>query len=195
MAAKITRMTAELYILLVEAWHKNSVRMCDPDKSIDTLEWRLFEDAQTAWYQGPGRSWMYISEIDSGGNANMHVLNLDGQEAVQIPEARQVMREMMQEFNLKRLSLFIASPLVKIAHAAQVIGFSHEGRMRDAAQYGGRTVDVEVFGLTRPEIEDGTGKKKRKRKRRSRRKGKETKCRKTLDTKKVVKSSKTTPSS
>lgn len=173
MAAKITRMTAELYVKLVEAWHKNSVRMCDADRGLETLEYRLFNDGRTVWYQGPGQSWMYISEIAYGGNANLHVLNLDGQAAVQVDKVRPILQEMFREHALQRMSIWIPSPLVRIAHAAQQIGFTPEGRLRDAAIYSGRLVDVEIFGLVRSEIEeDKKPSKKRKRTRRGRRRTK-----------------------
>jgi len=168
MAARITRMTDEAYLKIVEAWHKNSSRMCDPDKRLEVLDYRLFNDGQTQWYQGPGQSWMYISEIVPGGNANFHALNLDGQAAVQVEVVRLILKEMFVENDLRRMSIILPSPLVKIAHAAQQLGFKHEGRMRDAAMYGGRLVDAEIFGMTHIDIDDGKH-KKRKRKRRSRR--------------------------
>src|SRR3990167_1858624 len=169
---KIQELSLEMYSQIKEAWASNAERMQDADRDAGLVDYLLFEDGgDSQWYQVEGhRAWLFVRNVVPGLSASLWALNMDGPAA--LPGARAVLGEIMSEFGLQRLTVSIPSPLVKVAHAAQQLGFKHEGRLRSAMVYSGRVVDADIFGLVAER--EGTpseGKKRRRRRRRSRRKG------------------------
>ena len=161
-------LTPEIEDLLQEAWLQNGPSMADADRPVERLAQLLFEQSATVWYQGPGKSWVYLTEVTPGSNANMHALNLDGWPAVDVVLVRKLLAEAMQENNIHRLTIAIPAPVAHIAIAAQKLGFKKEGMLREACIFNQAPTDVTVFGLLRPDVFGPPP--KRRRRRRSRRK-------------------------
>ena len=172
---KIQELSLELYGQIKSAWAANSERMQDADRDGAVLDYLLFQDGgDSQWYQVEGhRTWLFVRNVVPGLSASLWALNMDGPAA--LPSAKITLDEIMSEFQLQRLTVSIPSPLVKVAHAAQQLGFRHEGRLRSAMVYNGRVVDADIFGLTLNEgnttPSQGTNEtpKRRRRRRRSRR--------------------------
>jgi hypothetical protein len=162
---RMKELTPELYDLLRLAWTKNGHNMADGDRDLKVLDRHLFDEIDTRWYQGPGKSWIYLTNIVPGQNAAFHALNLDGWAAVDVPLVRKVMYGAMQDHDLRRMTIVLPAPLTEIAKAAKKIGFSREGRVRDGAVMNQKFVDVDIFGLLRSEIM-GPPKRRRRRRRR-----------------------------
>ena len=135
---KIQEASLELYRQLQEAWADNASRMPDADRSLDILEYLLFSDGGASqWYQVPKhKTWVLATAVIPGLSAEVRVLNLDGASAVNA--VAPVFQEILEEFDLRRLTALVPGPLVKIAHAAQQVGFKHEGRLHNAVIYNGR---------------------------------------------------------
>ena len=170
---KIQELSLELYSQLKEAWAGNAERMQDADRDVAVLDYLLFQDGgDSQWYQVEGhRTWLFVRNVVPGLSASLWALNMDGPAA--LPSAKITLDEIMSEFQLQRLTVSIPSPLVKVAHAAQQLGFRHEGRLRSAMVYNGRVVDADIFGLIAedPQTPRETPKRRRRRRRSRRRKG------------------------
>src|SRR3972149_4622898 len=147
--------------------------MQDADRDVAVLDYLLFQDGgDSQWYQVEGhRTWLFVRNVVPGLSASLWALNMDGPAA--LPSAKITLDEIMSEFQLQRLTVSIPSPLVKVAHAAQQLGFRHEGRLRSAMAYNGRIVDADIFGLIAedPQAPRETPKRRRRRRRSRRRKG------------------------
>jgi hypothetical protein len=180
---KITRMPDELYLGLEDIWTDNAPEMPDVLRDVSNLQFLLFDD-------GGGSQWYILDEDDKdivffltnivpGLSATFYGLNLKD---ASIPKAREQLKEIMREFDLRRLTYTIPAPVVELARIAQSLGFWPEGRAKEAAIYNGEYTDMDWFGFYRSEVEDakvalsgpaavGLDKPK-KRRRRSRRKKK-----------------------
>ena len=170
---KIQELSLELYGQIKSAWAANSERMQDADRDGAVLDYLLFQDGgDSQWYQVEGhRTWLFLRNVVPGLSASLWALNMDGPAA--LPSTKATLGEIMSEFQLQRLTVSIPSPLVRVAHAAQQLGFRHEGRLRSAMFYNGRVVDADIFGLISedPQTPRETPKRRRRRRRSRRRKG------------------------
>lgn len=175
---KLEGYTHELLLDLERAWSACMPNMVDRQRTTDYLAW-LLSQTDSQWYQiGDHRAWLYVMNIAPGVSADMHALNLDGWDAVDVPAVRQEILEIMREYNLHRLNVVIPAPVGKLHKALNMLGFTKEGRMRGQLIFNGRHTDAVIYGLMRSEVEHDEIKdvappprKRRRRTRRSRRKG------------------------
>lgn len=176
---KVTNMPEPFFRELQVQWEKNQEAMADVDRSTDNLRYLLTSDGgDSQWYVLPDTDVVfYLRNVVPGVSAIFYALNLEQAN----PEvAKSEIRDIMREFDLRRLTLALPAPVLSLARVAQRLGFWPEGRMKDATLYNGDYTDVDIFGFYRSEVEEGSipisgpaavdpGKPK-KRRRRSRRK-------------------------
>ncbi len=179
---KITNMPEGFLKELVIQWEKNSPLMPDADRPVDSLYYLLASDSGASqWYVlTPDTDVVfYLRGVIPGVSAVFAALNLGDANASLV---KTELREIMREYDLRRLTLTVPAPVVEITRIAQSLGFWPEGRMKDATVYNGEYTDLDILGFYRSEVEDGkisvsgpaavdVGKVK-KRRRRSRRKKK-----------------------
>lgn len=181
---RIQEMPPELFRQIAQAWMRNAANMPDMNRNLDIMDWALSPN-NAAWYQGPGNSWIFLTQIEPSHMATMHALNLDGKKVLEdMKQVHALFREAMDEFSLRRLNVVLPSPAVKVAGAAQRVGFRHEGTMREATIFDGKFADLLIFGLLRSEVPDEEKEEEsdsgspppapKKRRRRRRRKAKKT---------------------
>lgn len=180
---KITRLKEHVLTELTRLWKDNAQYMPDPDRDVKNLIYLLTSDAgDSQWYViGEGDTVFYIRNVIPNLSAVMFTLNIL---ETTPEEAKSEIRDIMREYDLRRLTYTVPAPVVDITRVAQRIGFWPEGRMKDAIFYDGKYADLDLFGFYRSEVEDGkislTGPaavqpgKPKKRRRRSRRKKKKT---------------------
>lgn len=178
---KITRLKEHVLTELTRLWKDNAKYMPDPDREVQNLLYLLTSDnGDSQWYVvGDGDTVFYIRNVIPNLSAVLYALNIfEASEA----EVKAEIRDIMREYDLRRLTYTVPSPVVDVARAAQRLGFWPEGRLKDAIFYNGKYADLDLFGFYRSEVEDGkvsfTGPaaiepgKPKKRRRRSRRKKK-----------------------
>jgi hypothetical protein len=178
---KITRLEEKAIKELTQQWEKNAKHMADADRPLENLAYLLSQDGgDSQWYVvGETDVVFFIRNVTPGLSAVFYSLNLEEAEPA---AAKDEIRAIMREFDLRRLTYTIPTPIVSLARVAQRVGFWPEGRMKDAVLYDGKYTDLDLFGFYRAEVEDGKvsisgpaaidpGKPK-KRRRRSRRKKK-----------------------
>jgi hypothetical protein len=168
---------------IVRIWEANAPEMPDTLRDIDNLRFLLYEDGgRSQWYildEDDKDIVFFLTNVVPGLSATFYGLNLHD---APIPKAREQLKEIMREFDLRRLTYTIPAPVVELARIAQRLGFWPEGRAKDAVIYNGEYTDMDWFGFYRSEVEDakvvlsgpaavGLDKPK-KRRRRSRRKKK-----------------------
>jgi len=175
--AKIQDMSVALLQLLRAAWAKNGRHMADADRPPEVLEFLLFQDGgDSQWYEIPGHlAWIYVRNVVPGLSADFHALNLEGEQAFNVEKVRGVVREIMREYDLRRLTMVLPAPVTNVAGAAARLGFQIEGRLVDACIYDGQFADGLVMGFYRGNVEKvalspaAQAAPKRRRRRRSRR--------------------------
>ncbi len=103
-----------------------------------------------------------LREIIPYGNANIHFIFW---KKVAIREALKLVRPLLygllnnDPYHLKRITACIPAEVAETTeHAAQVLGFKLEGRMRKATMYENKYYDFLIYGLLREEfvLEGGT---------------------------------------
>lgn len=168
---------------LQKIWKKNAPEMPDTLRDVENLQFLLFEDGgRSQWYildDDDKDVVFFLTNVVPGLSATFYGLNL--QEAPRDLAIKQL-REIMREFDLRRLTLTIPAPVVELQRIVTGLGFWPEGRAKDAAIYNGDYTDMDWFGFYRSEVEHGkvalSGPaavdldKPKKRRRRSRRKKK-----------------------
>lgn len=179
---KITRLPVHAVKELEVLWNKNTPYMADADRPIQNLVYLLTSDnGDSQWYVIDDSDVVFfIRNVIPGVSATFGALNLH---EANPGKAKDELRVIMREFDLRRLTYLIPAPVIKLVRCATRLGFWPEGRMKDAVIYEGKYVDTDVLGFYRSEVEDGRvsvsgpaavdpGKPK-KRRRRSRRKKKQ----------------------
>ena len=174
---KIQDMSLELLQLLRAAWEKNAHNMADPDRPLEVLDFLIFKDGgDSQWYEVPGHlAWIYVRNIAPGLSADFHALNLEGEKAFNLEQVRGIIREIMREYDLRRLNMVLPAPVTHIQAAAAKLGFQIEGRLVDACMYEGQYTDAVLMGFYRGNVEKvalspaAQAAPKRRRRRRSRR--------------------------
>lgn len=177
---KLQDMTLELLELLRAAWQKNGHNMADADRPSEVLDFLLFQDGgDSQWYEVPGHlAWIYVRNVVPGLSADFHALNLEGERAFNVEQVRGLIREIMREYDLRRLTMVLPAPVTQIQAAAVKLGFAIEGRLVDACIYEGQYTDGILMGFYRGNVEKialspaARGAPKRRRRRRSRRRKK-----------------------
>lgn len=174
---KVDTLTNEVAAEIEAAWTRSWKNQPDYARDWSYVAWLLTQSDMQLYRLEGHRSWIYLTNITPGVEATMHALNLEGQGGVDPPAARQEILNAMREFNLHRLTVTIPAAFHKLNAATKKLGFRREGKMREAAVYDGKYVDMNVYGLMRREVEHDEVKsvapplrKKRRRRRRSRRK-------------------------
>lgn len=170
-------MTLELLELLRAAWAKNGHNMADADRPPEVLDFLLFQDGgDSQWYQVPNHlAWIYVRNVAPGLSADFHALNLEGEAAFNLEQVRGIIREIMREYDLRRLTMVLPAPITHIQAAAAKLGFQIEGRLIDACLYEGKYTDAVLMGFYRGSVEKvalsyaAQAAPKRRRRRRSRR--------------------------
>lgn len=167
MAYRLEDPDPETRILIIRSWLDSMPRQVDSERNLDALK-ALWADPGVIWYRGPGRSFLYLTDLNPGLSASLHALNLDGKRSLKIKEARSVLLSAMNEWSLHKLNALVPSPLLKVGSAVKALGFRHEGRIREVTLFNGLFTDIDFFGLLKTELE-GKPPKRRRRRRRSRR--------------------------
>lgn len=174
---KVETLTNEVAAEIEAAWLRSWSHQPDYAKDWAYVAWLLTQSDMQLYRLDGHSAWIYLTDITPGVEATMHALNLEGQAGVDRPAARKEILSAMREFNLHRLTVTIPAAFHKLNAATKELGFRREGKMREAAIYDGKYVDMNVYGLMRREVEHDEIKsvapplrKKRRRRRRSRRK-------------------------
>lgn len=176
---KLSHATGEMLDLIEKAWYRNSKRMVDTFRPIETCA-HIIQNTDSAWYKlEPYDAWLYVLDIVPGHMATLHALNLEGKKALDKDLIRAELLTIMRDFNLRRLNVAIPAPVNDIKGILGWLGFIHEGVAREASVFDGVFVDTDLFGLLRREIEhdaiadrQAPRPKRKRRRRRGRRKKK-----------------------
>lgn len=172
---RVTDLKADEYTLLHEAWALSEKERIDGQRNAEILENHIF--GGTVFYRVPNhKAWILLSHVAHGLNGNVQVLSLD--DTVEKGNFKETAKEMMRDYDLRRVTTYVPAPVARMQHRLSKVGFEQEGRLKDAGRYDEKYTDVLIYGFYRSEVEDSKvalssaakGKTARKRQRRSRRK-------------------------
>lgn len=115
---------------------------------------QFFVHPQTAFYElGPGEGYFWLSGIIPGWKASVHLViwgkSFLGQAA--IPTIRQVIKDVMSLYQLKRLDGWIPVTNILACNFAAKAGFTLEGIHKKYEKYQGVLTDVAVYALLKEE--------------------------------------------
>ena len=172
---RLEDLKSEEFTLLHEAWAIAEKERIDALRGSESLNNILFGGA--VFYRiSDHKAWIYVFHIVSGLGADMALVSLD--DAVEKDAFLATAKEVMRDYDLRRLSAYVPAPVTRIQHRLGKVGFEAEGRLKDATFYDERYTDMVILGFYRSEVEStkvpltsaAKGKTPRKRVRRSRRK-------------------------
>ena len=175
---RLTTLSASDFTLMHEAWALGEKERPDDLRGQEILNQILF--GGTVWYKIPDhKAWVYVYNVTTGMNADMCLLSLD--DTVKKEAFVATAKELMREYDLRRITSYVPAPVTRIQHRLGKVGFEQEGRLKDAGRYDEKFTDLVVLGFYRGEVEKSKvplttaakGKTPRKRVRRSRRKKQE----------------------
>jgi hypothetical protein len=173
----------EIYEEILHLWNNTDPERPDGERGQELLEHMLFDDGgASVWYIVPPSGVFAVTNLKPGFGANILPVALY---TVDAETAKAELRSVMREYDLRRLTAFVPSPILAVQRNLKQIGFTEEGRLRDGTTYDFGFTDLVVFGLHRSDVEQvalpiagpagrDVGKPRRRRRRRSRRKKKVT---------------------
>lgn len=104
------------------------------------------------FYPGPKKSiWYLTGENPAEESAVVHVLNDNPLTWKDFDTS--FLTRLMDAAEVRKLYALVPKPAKKIKRIARLLGFRHEGALREAVKFDGRRVSLEVFGLLRQEVE------------------------------------------
>jgi len=142
--------------------------LSDELKGQDPFRYMLCETDDVPWYLVDDTVFV-VYKLRPGWDAEMLTLNLH---KVDRSLGYQELHNIFSEYDLQRITLPVPHPIRKTARAAHRLGFTMEGRLRDATFYEGIFQDLDLFGAHRSGYEDSgpvsetirSGRKRRRRK-------------------------------
>jgi hypothetical protein len=159
---------------IAELWHATANLRADDARSDETLKW-LITNTTVHWYK-VGRSLLYISDRQQAiSAANLTVF---GDSMWLFRNATPFLTKLMVLESLNKLYILSPSPAPFVKRLAKIVGFRHEGALKQGVKYNGKLVSLEIYGLLASEVGNGSfktkkegSKRKRPRKGRPRREG------------------------
>jgi hypothetical protein len=182
---KIREVNAAMLTDMRKLWVDSAPARADQFRDEELLRYFMMEDGgDSQWYVVPPASVIVINNVKPGLSADFLLMN---GETPDYPALRSELRQIMREYDLRRINWTSPANVTAWAKIARLLGFQPEGRLRDALTFDLNYVDAVIFGLHRSEVEYGektiavTGPaqadlapKKKRRRRRGRRKKKNT---------------------
>lgn len=114
------------------------------------------------WYVDDFVGVFYMTNIVPGFDAKVHFTFFDGRFSGRLELTKQMIEYVFKRYQFIRLSAEIPAYVnEKVVNFIEFVGFSYEGRKRDAVEYKGDMFDVKLFGILKGEVEKwDTNKKK-----------------------------------
>lgn len=135
---------------LAQLWHAGRSARADSQRSDETLTW-LLTSGHTQWYEGPKGSLWYLTGFDP--DQQSAVVNVLNDKALLWKNFEtSFLAKLMDSAKVRKLYALIPKPAKLSKRAARMASFKHEGALREATQFDGRRVSLEVFGLLRREV-------------------------------------------
>ncbi len=139
-------MSKSLFQDLWRLWQAEA--LADEFRGVDPFQFMLCESEDVPWYQ-IDESVIILWKLREGWDAEMLTLNLHQADRDKvIPELHSI----FDEYALQHLTASVPQPIRKTCRALHRLGFSMEGRIRDATVYEGILQDVDVLGIRKNEI-------------------------------------------
>jgi len=136
-----------------ELWHETARARPDHLRDEDLLRHLMMEDGGDAqWYVTPPSTVIIINSVRPSLSAEFMIMN---GEPADYPAVRLELREIMREFDLRRLNWTVPANVSAWNTVARQLGFVPEGRLKDALTFDLDYVDAIIFGLHRREVESG----------------------------------------
>lgn len=144
----------DVYDELHEIWAKNAERLPDEMREPAILDYFLFDDGgATRFYVVDGQAALVmVGDIKEGLSATVMPLNHD---YADVGSMLHELREIIDEFSLRRLTAQVPAPVKDLKKALEQIGFRREGHLRRSTFWNGRLVGMDIYGLYRDPPRDG----------------------------------------
>ena len=145
---------------LAELWQAGKSTRDDAQRDDKTLKW-LATNAH--WYEGPkGSLWYLTARNDSIRSANLYVLN--GNPWAWYHFKTSFLTKLMVLEDLRKLYVLAPSVAGAVKRTARMLGFRHEGALKEGIRFNGRLVTLEIFGLLLKEVRRNASPRSRTRK-------------------------------
>ena len=165
--ARLTELTPQLQQEIGAAWAATMPRMFDVERSMQALIIPIAEENNTQWYSLPNGNFMILRNAIVGGSASLQFLTLADETIPELESAREQLVDAVKQYQLKRIT--VTYPTVLPWRDFKLLGFKHEGRIRQSVLFNGEWIDAEILGALDNEI----GISRRRRRKRYRAKNQE----------------------
>ena len=158
---------------IAELWQSTTNLRADDARSDKVLEW-LVTSPDVHWYRA-STGMVYLS--DRSLSIRSATISILSDRMLDFRNVTPFLTKLMELEDLNKLYVLSPSPAPFVKRLAKLVGFRHEGALKQGVKYNGKLVSLEIYGLLASEVtygsfktkKEGT-KRKRSRKGRSRRK-------------------------
>lgn len=162
MSARLTDLTSQLLEEIMITWQASFPLMLDDERTPEACLKPLAKEMNSHWYRLPDSGFFILRFTQPGRCATAQFITRNSELIVSPSATREVLQEAMREYSLKRLNAIIPSSLPWRDY--KLLGFKHEGRVRQSVRFNGEWSDAEVMGALENEI--GIPRRRRRKRRR-----------------------------
>ena len=162
---RITNLTEETFVQFLEAWEASKANRFDNERTLESAYVPLFEERDTQIYSLPNGAFMLLRNAVPGLSASVQFISPSAETVPELHEAKRQLREAMRDYRLRRLN--ITYPTHLGWRDFKLLGFKHEGRIRNSVYYDGELIDADIMGALPHEV--GISKRRKRKRYRSKR--------------------------
>ena len=144
---------------IAELWHSSRPRRGDETRSDETLKW-LITTPSVSWYRGPKSSLWYLT--DQNASIQSATLDVLACSVWVFRNATPFLTKLMELEDLRKLYILCPSSARSVKRLAKMVGFRHEGALKEGIKFDGRYVSLEIFGLLAKEVGKNGNRKTKK---------------------------------
>lgn len=144
---QLAEMNDGIYSALIDLWDQEYPRLPDVMRSPEVMHNFIWGGEATKLYLvGEKPALVVIGSVEVGLSASVLLVNF---EAAEVGELLKELRQIINEFDLKRLTATVPGPAKEVHRVLERIGFRREGHLRRSTFFNGRLCGTDVFGLYR----------------------------------------------
>ena len=142
---QLAEMNDEIYSALIDLWDREFSRLPDVMRDPSVMHNFIWGgDATKIYLVGEKPAVVVVGSVEPGLAATVLLVNF---EAAEVGELLRELRQIIDEFDLKRLTATVPGPAKEIHRILERIGFRREGHLRRSVYFNGRLCGTDVFGF------------------------------------------------
>ena len=149
MSTRIVQLDSDTLQAILAAWKNSMPQMFDMERSGQAAQ-NALTDMDTHFYALPNGAFMLLRNAIPGRQAGLQFISLTKDTVPELEAARAQLRNAVQEYRLRRVDVIYPTSLEW--RDFKLLGFKHEGRIRQSGLFDNEWVDVEILGALEHEV-------------------------------------------